>query len=64
MNAAVHYISYKAMSALCSVITIKPVYSAMDGIGNGFGVAMGLLGTVAVLLFISVSLSIVMVQAV
>lgn len=64
LNAAVHYVSYKTVSILCSVITIKPVYSVIDGIGDGFGMAMGILGTTAVLLFIAITLSIVMVKAV
>lgn len=64
VRIGIRYITYKLCSALCSVVTTKPVINLIDGIGTAFGIATGILGTVALLLFISISLSVVMIRAV
>ena len=62
MRVGLLYLSYKLSAALSSAVAPRRVSGLADGIGTAFGMWTGLVGTVAVLLFISIVLSVVMVR--
>lgn len=62
LKIAIYYLLYKVCAAISSIVTVKPICKALDGISDGFGMAMGILGTSSVLMFISVVLSILLVK--
>lgn len=62
LKIAIYYLLYKICAAVSSIVTVKPICKALNGISDGFGMAMGILGTSSVLMFISIVLSILLVK--
>lgn len=50
----VYYLAYKAVGALASAISDKRVGEMVDAIGSAFGMLLGLVGAMGVMLFISI----------
>ena len=54
----INYLAYKAAAAMIQVFRADKLSSLADGIGNAIGMLLGLIGCCAVILFISIGISI------
>lgn len=62
ISIGMQYISYKCIAAISSPICSKPLSNLIDSISDGFGMALGMLGTCAMLLFISIFTALIFVR--
>jgi len=63
IRLGIYYLSYKAAAALTSSICPDGLVKAIDGMGDGIGIAIGMLGTAATLIFISMICAVVFMRA-
>jgi hypothetical protein len=54
----INYLAYKAAAAMIQVFRADKLSALADGIGSAIGMLLGLIGCCAVILFISIGISI------
>ena len=54
LTLGLQYLLYKASAALAGVFTDKRIGSLISALGGAFGTVLGLVGAVAIMLFISI----------